>query len=425
MKSDKPKKILILFLAAALLCTSCGKEKEKEEKPAAAEATTMSLIKTEGTVDIEDRDGKSIEPFKNLKLYSGYDMSTQKTSYAWINLDRVKLAKMDEKSEVKIQKDEKRLEIRVDSGSLFFHVEQPLKDDEQMNIRDSTMAVGIRGTCGWTVRKSGTRSQVYILEGEVTVEAKDGRTEKVRPGRRADVKIDKKGRSKIAVSEFKVKDIPEFIMEELIQDRDLAAEILDASGLDVLNPDSEEESAQEAYDAVTEEYRDLAADIRNFASDPRNLTEDGRIDYSNWMTNYYDTYVERYPNTSSGYMEFINGDVEFYSAFYDLDGNGVNELIVGYYQSEDDSFYPISVHTFDGTEAVIRDTILSEVLGDGLILDVGNGYVSGSVYRIGSDGHTWEEVNDSGIPRGVYVRELDLSAHGGLLKEALEWTPLD
>ena len=88
-------------------------------------------------------------------------------SFAWINLDDVKLAKLDEKSEIAIQKEDKRLELEVKSGSLFFNVTQPLEDDETMNIRTSSMVVGIRGTCGWVEVPDASHMNVYLLEGKV------------------------------------------------------------------------------------------------------------------------------------------------------------------------------------------------------------------------------------------------------------------
>ena len=47
------------------------------------------------------------------------------------------------------------MDIQLRSGSLFFSVTQPLEDDETMNIRASTLLVGIRGTCGWVDDNSG------------------------------------------------------------------------------------------------------------------------------------------------------------------------------------------------------------------------------------------------------------------------------
>lgn len=85
---------------------------------------------------------------ENLGLYSGYGINTHLVSYAWINLDDVKLTKLDQNSGIIIQKEGKALNIEIKSGSLFFNVTEPLGDDETMDIRTSTILVGIRGTCG-------------------------------------------------------------------------------------------------------------------------------------------------------------------------------------------------------------------------------------------------------------------------------------
>ena len=58
----------------------------------------------------------------------------------------MKLTKLDQNSEIAIQKEGKALEIEVKSGSLFFNITEPLADDETMNIRASTMLVGILNT---------------------------------------------------------------------------------------------------------------------------------------------------------------------------------------------------------------------------------------------------------------------------------------
>ena len=118
-------RLTVLALSLALLLTSCG---------GGASATSMHLRKTEGTVGVSDGEGKDVTPQENLGLYSGYGVETQAESYAWIDLDKVKLTKLDAGSEVEIAKESKKLEINVVSGSLFFNVTEPLDDDETMNI---------------------------------------------------------------------------------------------------------------------------------------------------------------------------------------------------------------------------------------------------------------------------------------------------
>ena len=137
------KRALALFLAALLLfLAACGSGGGSKNTTAAS----MRLRRTEGTVSVSNGGGKSVPVSVNLGLYSGYGVGTQLVSYAWIDLDEAKLAKLDQNSEISSEKEGKKLDIRLKSGSLFFNVTEPLADDEAMNIITSTMLVGIRGT---------------------------------------------------------------------------------------------------------------------------------------------------------------------------------------------------------------------------------------------------------------------------------------
>ena len=120
-------RLAALALSLALLLTSCA---------GGTLATTMHLRKTEGTVGVSDGEGKELTPKDNLGLYSGYQVETQAESYAWIDLDKVKLTKLDQDSEVEINKEGKKLELDVKSGSLFFNVTEPLTDDEKSELSD-------------------------------------------------------------------------------------------------------------------------------------------------------------------------------------------------------------------------------------------------------------------------------------------------
>lgn len=207
-------RLTALALALALLLTSCG--------GGGASAATMHLRKTEGTVGVSDNEGKDVAPRENLGLYSGYQVGTQAESYAWIDLDEVKLTKMDADSEVEITKEGKKLEINVKSGSLFFNVTEPLADDETMNIVASTMVIGVRGTCGWV-----TEDTAALLEGTVTVTA--GNQEATVSAGEMAVLTD----GVLEVKPFTVNDVPAFVVEELAGDDNLAQTVLDATGLNI------------------------------------------------------------------------------------------------------------------------------------------------------------------------------------------------
>ncbi len=189
------KKIGALITAAIVVCAACGNK-----------AATMSLMKAAGSVDIYNTEGKALQAEERLKLYSGYRMNTRTESYAWINLDNVKLTKMDEESRIEIQKDGKKLGIIVDSGRLFFNITEPLDTEESLNIRTSNMLVGIRGTCGWV--ESGEDSVLYVLEGTVECADGSGNTEKISMGQKATVA------EEITVEQMEISDIPGFVLQE-------------------------------------------------------------------------------------------------------------------------------------------------------------------------------------------------------------------
>ncbi len=202
--------ISILFSESWL--SSCGSE--------TARAATMHLAKSEGSVEVANDDGDLLELTERLGLYDGYQVATKTDGHAWIDLDQVKLAKMDTDSRIGIQKDGKALEIHIQSGGLFFHVTEPLAEDETMKIRTSNLMVGIRGTCGWVQVTDQSHMQVSLLEGAVTCTVFDlmGRelaSETISAGETADLVYNKDGESSIWTDELRLSDIPPYVLEEV------------------------------------------------------------------------------------------------------------------------------------------------------------------------------------------------------------------
>lgn len=202
--------LAVLLLLISVLGTGCGNQ---------GRATTMKLARADGSVGIWNEKLKELDPVENMGLYSGYQMDTEADSFAWIDLDSTKLAKMDQKSDIEIQKSGKALEILLNAGGLYFNVSKPLEEDETMNIRNSTMGVGIRGTCGWVEVPDEKHMVVYILEGVVECTISDsgsegGRTESVSAGQKAVMSLEE-GEESISVRQFAETDIPAFVMGEL------------------------------------------------------------------------------------------------------------------------------------------------------------------------------------------------------------------
>ena len=214
-------------------------------------AATMHLLRTEGTVSVADGEGREVAPKENLGLYGGYQVGTRSSSYAWIDLDEVKLAKMDQDSEIQIHKEDKHLEVEVKSGSLFFNITRPLAEDEALEIRTSTMMVGVRGTCGWVVSDGEKGAQVFILEGRVEVGAAGaGSSMAVDAGEMAQLAINEDGKPEITVRPFAEEYVPDFVRVELEEDSGLSAAVLEASGLDVVNPPDPAERLKAEYEEI-------------------------------------------------------------------------------------------------------------------------------------------------------------------------------
>ncbi len=243
----RKKRILALTLTLSLLLTSCG---------GGAEATTMCLRKTEGMVGIFDDGSKEITPRDGLGLYSGYGVDTSSESYAWIDLDGVKLTKLDEDSDIAITKEGRKLEIEVKSGNLFFNVTEPLADDESMNIRTSTMLVGIRGTCGWV-----TQDAVALLEGTVEVTAGE-QSVTITAGEMA--VLTKEG--VLEAEPITAASIPAFVWEEIADDEKLREPVLDSS---VTEPTEADPMAAYAntLDKITENGKILHTEMIDFEQD--------------------------------------------------------------------------------------------------------------------------------------------------------------
>ena len=297
------KRILALTLALSLFLSSCGGGKDTTPTATTPAATTtptaaMYLRRTEGTVSVSDGGGKDVPLLDNLSLYSGYGVGTRSASYAWIGLDDVKLAKLDQRSEISIEKEGKALNIELRSGSLFFNVTEPPKDDETMNIRTSAMLVGIRGACGWVVSNGERGAQVFLLEGTVEAEAAGaGETVRVTAGSMAEVTVNESGEAVTTVQPFIEEHIAPFVLTELENDAALRAAVLEASGLDILNPPDPARRLRAEYMGIINSRPILD----KYASEGAVYTANGLTYASEGLS---------------------------YAAIIDLDGNGTDELIL-------------------------------------------------------------------------------------------------
>lgn len=259
-------RLLSAFLSLAIMTAGTV-----EALAADGVAATMRLTKTEGTVQVSSSSGKSISLIKNMRLYNGYQVETEEKSYAWINLDSTKLVKLDAASEASIRKSGKRLEILLDSGNLYFDVSKPLQDDESLNIRTSTMAVGIRGTSGWLEVLDKQTVLVCVLEGTVEVTVTDpvsgqSKTDAISAGESAigvvydlQEQIELGEKCDILRQTYTETDTNGFVLEELAQNKPLVEDIYQESGLDYrdLTPEEAGERLHADQEEVHQKLEEL------------------------------------------------------------------------------------------------------------------------------------------------------------------------
>lgn len=357
----------VLARAVALLCVTCmvcagcgGRENgdnqqegqsaaqdQTEDKGQSREGTqeesvsavTMSLVKTQGTVGVQDDARKEVELQEPLSLYNGYGIQTRTDSYAWINLDDTKLAKVDQESDVSVKKEGKHLEMVCESeGGLFFHVTEALEEEESLDIRMWAVSVGIRGTSGWVSQgTTGDRMtmDVYVLDGTVvcTVEGSEPEEVPVSAGHGIRVTFNEEGDPVWQSRGFDRDTIPEYVWVEL--DESMQEEVMatlsgaNGAGADT-GADQQEEVDPETLDpeAKVEYYLEFMEDGRERVFQD-NITFFGQEIDTVTLENMRDVLVEQGLAESRLFLEEIEGlgTQLMYSgdmyAFMDLPVDGV------------------------------------------------------------------------------------------------------
>ena len=156
----KTKIRLIIITLAVLLTGSLPAQVLAEDYT----ASTMRLLRHEGTVEITDASGKKRAVLENVRFSSGESMTTGKESSASVGLDSDKVVTMDEQSRVEFKKKAKNMELTLTDGQLLLDVQKKLDKEEKLDVRTSTMTIGIRGTVIYV--DTGTRTGKNASAGE-------------------------------------------------------------------------------------------------------------------------------------------------------------------------------------------------------------------------------------------------------------------
>lgn len=178
-------------------------------------ASTMRLLRVEGTVNVEDAKGGSKPVADNIRFQSGDALSTGSDGLASVGLDDTKIVTLKNDSRAEFVKKGKQLELKLTKGALFFNVTEKLKSDEKFEIKTSTMTAGIRGTSGivYYDETKGGKESLMVTDGVVEVSAtnpdtQETKTARVQAGQKVTLYL-YSGRIEDSV-EFDVEDIAEY-----------------------------------------------------------------------------------------------------------------------------------------------------------------------------------------------------------------------
>lgn len=229
--------IVTALVAAAVIAfaTACNKGNT---------ANVMRLLRSEGTVSIEDSKGNTKPVMENLRFQSGDALVTGSDGLASVGLDDTKIITLQNNSRSEFVKNGKQLELKLTKGAVFFNVTEKLRSDEKFEIKTSTMTAGIRGTSGivYYDADDGNRESLMVTDGVVEVSAtnpKDNVTRSVKVEGGKIVKVyfyenDTKHDSvEFELNEITEADLSKFMLDWLADDEALLGRICEFTGWDM------------------------------------------------------------------------------------------------------------------------------------------------------------------------------------------------
>ena len=203
-------------------------------------ATTMRILRIEGTVTVEDANGNEKPITDNMRFGSGEAVNTAAKSLASIGLDDHKVVTLQENSRAEFKKAGNKLELNLTEGGIFFEVDKPLEEDETFDVRTSTMVVGIRGTSGYVYVDSEGHECLLLTDGKVHIVGTNpvtGEKKEVYVTAGQNVRVylynDRDVDSiMFELEEFTEADIPEFARAMVLEDEDLLNKVCEDAGWD-------------------------------------------------------------------------------------------------------------------------------------------------------------------------------------------------
>ena len=161
MKSKWSKILVLAVMAACLSANLCSFADDTESRK-------LSILEVSGDeAYVKKNAPRRLTAVAGMNLGEGNQVSTGKASSIYIEADDDKTLKLDNNTMVDIEKaSAKSLKLTLQKGKLFFNVEKPLGEDEELQFKAAHTSMSIRGTCGVFMFYPETLT-FYLIEGNV------------------------------------------------------------------------------------------------------------------------------------------------------------------------------------------------------------------------------------------------------------------
>ncbi|MCI8536801.1 MAG: hypothetical protein HFG68_14785 [Hungatella sp.] len=159
----KWKKFAVLFLAVALFGTNTISMAEE-----AVQSRRFSILSISGDeAYVVKGSTKEVKATAGMPLGQGSKVRTGFQTSLYVEADDDKTIKLDSNTQAEITKvSSKSLKITLKSGEIFFNVDKPLGEGEELTFDAAQTSMSIRGTSG-VLNYSQNGITFYLIEGEV------------------------------------------------------------------------------------------------------------------------------------------------------------------------------------------------------------------------------------------------------------------
>ena len=286
------KRFLALWTTAALLvavcppvvCGEAAGELEAANPDEEYKALSMWLSETEGTVNLYDREDNPIEPEEDMRMDGGTVLETEEESLAVVDMDRERLAIMDQTSRAGFEKTDHgdQISITLLNGAMYFRVGIPLEEEESFEVVMDNIVLAIRGTCGMVQQSEEDGLSIVLASGHAAIskvpeaaeegtEAENGEAEpeeiEIEAGEQISVTVEEtEGRVSFEKKKLTEEEVPAFLVEALKKDPEQLEKVYEETGWEAekLFPDGIPTLGSEQSDEVMDYYQVIIREAERY-----------------------------------------------------------------------------------------------------------------------------------------------------------------